>query len=191
MKRRFVLVVTASIVAAGLVIGAPAHGASTPSLSCIPDYFGYNRPYYVPVTRALERTWLARSESYADWNRWRRDSWRLHARYPFLTWDNAWYNAPCVFWGAPAGKPVRVNGRHVPGILLIGETLDPATPFVGSLEVRRRFPSRPTRPAARCRPASRGTGRTRSARRSRSRCRTPWRPRRWRRPTAASPRGSG
>jgi pimeloyl-ACP methyl ester carboxylesterase len=278
-------------------------GASRPSLSCIPDYFGYNRPYYVPVTRALERTWLARSESYADaceanaaallphmkttdsardmdsirealgarqindygfswgtylaqvsstlfpsrvgrmvldsnvdprkvwyqanldqdvaferviniwfgwiaryddvydlgstraavrhlwfaererlrrhpaggliggsewtdaflpagyaqflwpglaavfaawvhngdaqdlkdaydgavgpgddnsyagylavsctdvqwptnWNRWRRDNWRLHARYPFVTWDNAWFNAPCVFWRAPAG----------------------------------------------------------------------------------------
>ena len=41
-------------------------GASTPSLSCIPDYFGYNRPYYVPVTRVPERTWLERSESYAD-----------------------------------------------------------------------------------------------------------------------------
>ena len=315
-------------------------GASRPSLSCIPDYFGYNRPYYIPVTRALERTWLARSESYADaceqnaaallphmkttdaardmdsirkalgarqinyygfsygtylaqvystlfpsrvrrmvldanvdprkvwyqanldqdvafdkviniwfgwvaryddvyhlgatraavrrlwfaerrhlrrhpaggliggsewtdafllagynqffwpglaeafaawihngevqglkdaydaavgpgddngfavylavectdarwptnWNRWRRDNWRLHARYPFFTWANAWFNAPCVYWHAPPGKPVRVNGRHVPGILLIDETLDAATPFEGSLEVRRRYP---------------------------------------------------
>jgi pimeloyl-ACP methyl ester carboxylesterase len=41
-------------------------GSSKPALSCIPDYFGYNRPYYVPVTRALERTWLARAKSYAD-----------------------------------------------------------------------------------------------------------------------------
>jgi TAP-like protein len=49
--------------------------------------------------------------------------------------------APCVFWPAPAGKPVRVNGRRIPGILLIGETLDAATPFAGSLEVRRRFPN--------------------------------------------------
>jgi pimeloyl-ACP methyl ester carboxylesterase len=75
-----------------------------------------------------------------NWNRWRRDNWRLHARYPFFTWGNAWFNAPCAFWGAPAGKPVRVNGRHVPGILLIDETLDAATPFEGSLEVRRRYP---------------------------------------------------
>ena len=40
----------------------------------------------------------------------------------------------------PPGTPVRVNGRRVPGILLIDETLDAATPFEGSLEVRRRYP---------------------------------------------------
>jgi hypothetical protein len=34
-------------------------------LSCIPDYFGYDRPYYVPVNRRIERAWLARSKSYA------------------------------------------------------------------------------------------------------------------------------
>jgi pimeloyl-ACP methyl ester carboxylesterase len=40
-------------------------GASTPSLSCIPDYFGYDRPDYVPVSRRIERAWLNRSKSYA------------------------------------------------------------------------------------------------------------------------------
>ena len=40
-------------------------GASVPSLSCIPDYDGYNRPPYVPVTRQIERAWLARSKAYA------------------------------------------------------------------------------------------------------------------------------
>jgi len=47
--------------------------------------------------------------------------------------------------GAPAEtkahKPVNVDGRKVPGILLIDETLDAATPFPGSLEVRKRFPN--------------------------------------------------
>jgi len=33
-----------------------------------------------------------------------------------------------------------VNGSKVAGALLIGETLDAATPFEGSLEVRARFP---------------------------------------------------
>jgi pimeloyl-ACP methyl ester carboxylesterase len=75
-----------------------------------------------------------------NWNPWRRDNWRLHAKYPYLTWANAWFNAPCVYWHAPPGKPVRVDGRRVPGILLIDETLDAATPFEGSLEVRRRYP---------------------------------------------------
>lgn len=75
-----------------------------------------------------------------NWNRWRRDNWRLHFRYPFFTWVNAWFNAPCAFWHAPPGKPVKVDGRKVPAILLLGETLDAATPFSGGLEVRRRYP---------------------------------------------------
>lgn len=41
-------------------------GSSQPSLSCIPDYDGYNRPYYVPITPGLERTWLKKSKDYAD-----------------------------------------------------------------------------------------------------------------------------
>jgi TAP-like protein len=35
---------------------------------------------------------------------------------------------------------VAVDGRRVPPILLLSETLDAATPFRGSLEVRKRFP---------------------------------------------------
>jgi pimeloyl-ACP methyl ester carboxylesterase len=71
---------------------------------------------------------------------WRRDNDRIHATAPFLTWNNAWYNAPCLTWGAKAGKPVQVNGKKAPGLLLISETLDAATPFAGALEVRSRFP---------------------------------------------------
>jgi pimeloyl-ACP methyl ester carboxylesterase len=41
-------------------------GASQPSLSCIPDYDGYNRPFYTPVTPGLERTWLQKSKDYAQ-----------------------------------------------------------------------------------------------------------------------------
>jgi pimeloyl-ACP methyl ester carboxylesterase len=75
-----------------------------------------------------------------SWAKWQRDNWRIHAEYPFETWNNAWYNAPCLDWGAKAGKPVQVNGKKVPPILLISETNDAATPFGGSLEVRQRFP---------------------------------------------------
>jgi hypothetical protein len=71
-----------------------------------------------------------------------RDNTRLNKTAPFLTWDNAWFNGPCSFWPAKPGKPVHVDGRKVTNpVLLIDETLDPATPFPGSLEVRRRFPT--------------------------------------------------
>ena len=41
-------------------------GSSEPSLSCVPDFDGYNRPFYVPVTSRLERSWLQRSWDYAQ-----------------------------------------------------------------------------------------------------------------------------
>ena len=43
-------------------------------------------------------------------------------------------------WGAKAGTPVQVNGSKAPPILLIDETLDPATPYSGSLYIRKIFP---------------------------------------------------
>lgn len=41
-------------------------GSSEPALTCDPNYFGYNRPEYVPSTRELEQTWLKRSKGYAQ-----------------------------------------------------------------------------------------------------------------------------
>jgi len=75
-----------------------------------------------------------------NWNTWRRDNWRVYAKAPFLTWNNAWFNAPCAFWPAKAGHPVKVDGRHVQSALLINETLDAATPYSGALQTRKTFP---------------------------------------------------
>ncbi|HEX5951389.1 MAG TPA: alpha/beta hydrolase [Actinomycetota bacterium] len=75
-----------------------------------------------------------------DWETWREDNWAVHEEAPFYTWGNAWFNAPCVFWGAPAGTPVAVEGDATP-MLLISETLDAATPYEGSLYVRSVFPN--------------------------------------------------
>lgn len=75
-----------------------------------------------------------------SWARWRRDNWRTYDEAPFFTWGNAWFNAPCLTWPAKAHRPVQVDGSRVGSVLLVGETLDAATPFSGSLEVRRRFP---------------------------------------------------
>jgi pimeloyl-ACP methyl ester carboxylesterase len=74
------------------------------------------------------------------WAVWTRANWRVHRKAPFETWANAWYNAPCRQWAGTPGKPVAVDGRQAPPILLLSETLDAATPFSGSLEVRERFP---------------------------------------------------
>jgi pimeloyl-ACP methyl ester carboxylesterase len=76
-----------------------------------------------------------------SWTKWRQDHWRTYSRAPFETWGNARLNAPCRFWAAKAGRPVQVDGTQAPPILLIGETLDAATPFEGSLEARSRFPA--------------------------------------------------
>ncbi len=40
-------------------------GDSQPSLTCDPSFFGYDRPNYIPKTRALEKEWLRRSRNYA------------------------------------------------------------------------------------------------------------------------------
>ena len=40
-------------------------GSSEDALSCIPDYFGYDRPNYVATTPQLEQIWLGRSQGYA------------------------------------------------------------------------------------------------------------------------------
>jgi pimeloyl-ACP methyl ester carboxylesterase len=76
-----------------------------------------------------------------SWNQWRVDNWATYAKAPYFTWQNAWFNAPCVFWHAKAGTPVKIDGRGVQSMLLIGETLDAATPYEGSLEARSRFPN--------------------------------------------------
>jgi pimeloyl-ACP methyl ester carboxylesterase len=75
-----------------------------------------------------------------SWSKWKTDNWRVHKKAPFETWGNAWYNAPCLDWAGKVGKPVRVDGSKAPPALLVSETWDAATPFSGSLEVRKRFP---------------------------------------------------
>jgi pimeloyl-ACP methyl ester carboxylesterase len=77
-----------------------------------------------------------------SWAVWSRDNHRINRIAPFATWLNAWYNAPCLDWPAPASRqtPMQIDGTGISNALLIDETLDAATPFGGSLEVRRLFP---------------------------------------------------
>ena len=75
-----------------------------------------------------------------NWNAVRNKSWNYYYRAPFLTWSNTWFNAPCLTWAAKPAKPVKVDGSKAPPILLISETNDAATPFEGSIVMRRLFP---------------------------------------------------
>ncbi len=75
-----------------------------------------------------------------SWAKWERDNWKAYRKAPFETWGNAWYNAPCRTWPAMSHEPIEVDGDHVASALLIDETLDAATPYPGSLEVRKLFP---------------------------------------------------
>lgn len=61
------------------------------------------------------------------------------AKDPFVTWANAWYNAPCRTWpAAPAPAAVEVLPSSQKA-LLINETFDGATPISGARAVRRLF----------------------------------------------------
>jgi pimeloyl-ACP methyl ester carboxylesterase len=75
-----------------------------------------------------------------DWATWSADATHAAGKAPFETWPNTWFNAPCRTWPAKASTPVDVDGAKAPPVLMIDETLDAATPFSGSLAVRRLFP---------------------------------------------------
>jgi pimeloyl-ACP methyl ester carboxylesterase len=75
-----------------------------------------------------------------SWSKIVRDNWFVSAVAPFETWGNAWFNGPCTNWPGRPDRPVQINGSRVNSALLIDETLDAATPFPGSLEVRKLFP---------------------------------------------------
>jgi hypothetical protein len=67
------------------------------------------------------------------------DQQATYAKAPFLTWANAWFNGPCYHWPAKAAPHTRITGRGVGSALLVGETLDAATPYSGSLHLRSIF----------------------------------------------------
>ncbi|WP_149184613.1 alpha/beta hydrolase [Streptomyces sp. TRM49041] len=71
------------------------------------------------------------------WGTWHRDNWAVHAKAPFSTWNNAWYNAPCAFWPVPSLTPVDVANDALPPVLLFQATEDAATPYEGAVTAHR------------------------------------------------------
>lgn len=86
------------------------------------------------AVQCIDQTWPG------EWSTWSTDTRRIAKSAPFETWANTWFNAPCRTWPAKAGTPVDVTGKKVGPILMIDETLDAATPYSGSLVVRKLFP---------------------------------------------------
>ncbi|MEV5413697.1 alpha/beta hydrolase [Thermopolyspora sp. NPDC052614] len=76
-----------------------------------------------------------------DWAVWRADSHRVSASARFLTWANAWYNAPCAFWPVRGGTPMKVGSAKLPPIMLVQSRRDAATPYAGAVRMRRLFPT--------------------------------------------------
>ncbi|WP_037885883.1 alpha/beta hydrolase [Streptomyces viridochromogenes] len=75
-----------------------------------------------------------------DWRRWRTDNWAVHAKAPFMTWSNAWYNAPCAFWPTPSThRPMDIANSKLPPVLLFQATGDAATPYGGAVTVHRQL----------------------------------------------------
>ncbi|MFI2642488.1 alpha/beta hydrolase [Streptomyces sp. NPDC018610] len=75
-----------------------------------------------------------------SWNKWDRDNTRLNAKYPFLTWSNAWMNLPCATWPVKQQKPVDVKtGKGLPPVLIVQSTRDAATPYEGAVALHQRF----------------------------------------------------
>ncbi|MET9828043.1 alpha/beta hydrolase [Streptomyces sp. NPDC006385] len=73
------------------------------------------------------------------WQRWRADNWAVYTKAPFMTWNNAWYNAPCAFWPTDTLRTVDVDNAKVPPMLLFQATDDAATPYEGGVTLHRKL----------------------------------------------------
>lgn len=75
-----------------------------------------------------------------SWRTWDRDNTRLHEKYPFMTWANAWMNLPCATWPTKQQTPLNVKtGKGLPPVLIVQATRDAATPYEGAVELHKRF----------------------------------------------------
>jgi pimeloyl-ACP methyl ester carboxylesterase len=77
-----------------------------------------------------------------SWAKWNADTRRVYKTAPFEAWGNAWFNAACAFWPfkGPAA-PLRIDGAHLPPLLMLQGTLDAATPYAGALVARKALPT--------------------------------------------------
>lgn len=96
--------------------------------------YGDDNGYAVYLgVQCTDNTWPS------SWAKWKRDNDRVYKKAPYETWANAWFNEPCRHWPATSHTPQKITGKGIKSVLMINETLDAATPYTGSIEVRKRF----------------------------------------------------
>lgn len=76
-----------------------------------------------------------------SWRKWHNDAVRTYPKARFNTWSNTWFNAPIHYWRAKGGPATKLNGRGLPGVLLVQSQLDAATPYPGGLQMHKLLPS--------------------------------------------------
>ncbi|MFE7773402.1 alpha/beta hydrolase [Streptomyces sp. NPDC057445] len=74
-----------------------------------------------------------------SWASWHADNWSTHAKAPFSTWNNAWYNAPCASWPVAPLTPTDVSNTALPPVLVFQATEDAATPYEGGVAAHRKL----------------------------------------------------
>lgn len=75
-----------------------------------------------------------------NWATWDTDTRRVAKQAPAIAWSNTWFNAPCAYWPAKAGKPVDIKAnKGLPPVLLFQATLDAATPFPGGPQMHKQL----------------------------------------------------
>jgi pimeloyl-ACP methyl ester carboxylesterase len=82
---------------------------------------------------------LCSEATWPNWADYSADVWATYVEAPLFSWNNGWFNAPCMFWQTPSSAAINVIGDSTP-VLIINETLDAATPYEGALFVRSLFP---------------------------------------------------
>lgn len=100
-----------------------------------PGFPQQNRVAMTNAVNCSEGTWPK------NWNVW---SATLAGQYAagnkILTWNNAWYSAPCAFWPTQSQAPAQVGNSSV-NILLVQPQHDPSHGMFGALDMRLRFPN--------------------------------------------------
>lgn len=100
-----------------------------------PDFPGHNKQAMYNAIQCGDAPWPR------DWKRWSADHHRTYRQgNTYLTWYNAWYNAPCAFWPVAASAPPAVGDSDVNVLLTHAENVA-ATPVGGAYDMHKRFPN--------------------------------------------------